>query len=318
MKPTFRRALLLCFCLVLCFLLLHYDAVDQKYSAASPPNTIQDIWLSGNDFWSLRYSSLVYRGEEKEVDLPTYKAAWHEPTQRLYYVQHRTLYSYDPLTKVSVQLYRLPIEAHFLLGLTQHYALVRQDHVTLPDTPNHYLVELETGALQEISLPSYASYLGYNDDCFFYEVNGGLYRYTCSTGSTTLLFERKDGKRITSLCTTDVQLLFVCRWGDYARQGTLYALDPDSGVVEELPFFNNAVSTAFADGVLLVAGTQWDDQAKTNWLSLYRQIPDGNFAAVPLAKKINITPLVDNCHILLSSGQYIMACRDNLVTGSLN
>ena len=288
----------------------YYSGIDEATDSSFPTN-INGIWLIDGQAWYMTDSSIAYCEDGRSIDFPTYKVCWSAGQQKFYYIQKRTLFSYDPASTQTVELCKIDKDAHYLKTVTDNYAIVAEDRGT-----QCFQVDLNTFEVHEITA-IFEFPLNSHDDRVLYCSSNSLYEYSCKQKKSVRLYEAADTEsRLVSACYMNDDILFVYRWGDFKEYGTLYRYDRETGTVRNLDISGDAAAICWAENTLLCAGAEWNSENYGN-LHLYKLLSECGVEEIDLVENLPYTALVDICRVATDGQRFAISCRGDIFTGTL-
>lgn len=319
MKP--RRISFLSFVLALLMLLgaagcALQDPVDARFAGlaegtdGASPRDIRGLWMIDGAAWAMTASSLARCEDGRSVDFPTYMVQWSPGQEKFYYIQQRTLFSYDPAAEETAEVCKIHRDAHYLAAVTDRYAIAAQERGTACFQVNLDTLEVRAfTAVLEVPLDSC-------EDQLLYSADNCLLEYNCEENKSVCLYApAEENTRLVSACyDSGGNVLFVYRRGEYRERGTLYRRDRETGTMETLDTPVDAAAICRAGDTLLCAGSVWNEE-NYGELHLYRRIPAGGWAEIPLPETLPYTALTDLCLLAGDGTRFALACRGDLLTG---
>lgn len=238
------------------------DPVDARFAGlaegtdGASPRDIRGLWMINGAAWAVTASSLARCEDGRSVDFPTYMVHWSPGQEKFYYVQKRTLFSYDPAAEETAEVCKIHRDAHVLAAVTDHYAIAAQERGTAC-----FRVDLDTlevlpfTAVLETPLDS-------REDQLLYSADNCLLEYGCAENKSVCLYApAEEDTRLVSACYDgDGNVLFVCRRGEYRECGTLYRWDRETGKTEPVETPADAAAVCQAGETLLCAGSVWNEE----------------------------------------------------------
>lgn len=274
-----------------------YESIPDGTGSSS--NTVVGLWLREGTLWHLKGSSLLYRGDEEAVDLPTYKVDFRPEDGGFYYVHKHALWRWDPASEQAEKLCRIDGDADYLCAVTQHYALATDGYLLFP-------VELETQEIRQMTLPG-GTLVDCAGDALLFIRGNELIELRCDTGEVELLYQAEE-----TLC-------WAC-YGQEAvsvlRDGTLVQIDRATGEAREraLPFDGVRVED---DGRLWLLESRSAEDGCFR-LHLWQYDEAGGFLEQPLEEHLIYTPALDQCRLEVEEQTYAIASEIFLTTGEIS
>lgn len=270
-----------------------YDSIP--HGDGSSPYKVIDMWYIHEDLWHLEGNSRLYCNELEATDLPTYKADWNPQSERFYYVQKHTLWSYDPVTGQNEKLRFIDRDADYLYAVTSNYVIATDRYLA-------FIIDLRDLSIFETTLPTGELADTREDELLL--LNGTeLTAYSCETGKGRLLFV-SEKESVHSACYSDLGVTLLC------GSRILLQIDRDTKRITEteLPF-----DAARVDQTERLWLLEYRQAADGYLLYLWQQAKDGTFREVSIDEHFYYYPVLDNC-TLLTSGQCFAVASDAFVT----
>lgn len=198
------------------------DPVDACFAGlaegtdGASPRDIRGLWMIDGAAWAVTASSLARCGDGRSVDFPTYMVQWSPGQRRFYYVQQRTLFSYDPAAEETAEVCKIHRDAHVLAAVTDHYAIAAQERGTAC-----FQVNLDTLEVLPFTVVLETP-LDHREDKLLYNADNCLLEYDCAENKSVCLYApAEEDTRLVSACYDDGgNVLFVYRRGEYRERGT--------------------------------------------------------------------------------------------------